>query len=416
MLKWSFHWLGVFLLPSLAFAQGAAEPVTGPAAAATTPAADVDLEEIRRALEADVQAAEKDAPTFTPPTAQASGRRMFNPEISVIGDFAFAWFTTDEPRQTGGHDPAETGFNLQGLELSIRQSVDPYFRFDGNLVFSLFGVELEEAYATTLSLPYNLQARFGQFLTRFGRYNPTHPHQWSFLDQMLVYGKFFGPENNRGLGVEGSVLLPLPWYAEVLASMTDAEGAESTRSFYGSADVTVDSPADFQYTLAVKQFFPLSDDWSLNWGVSAALGPNPTGRGNRSDIYGTDIYLKWRPITTAADWMYVALQAEYLYRLRQVPQRLLRDHGGYAYLIWHFSKRWETGVRHEWVSGVEDDPLDPEWNEARHRTSGQLSFFPTEFSRLRAQINYDRPRWEDPYWGFFLGAEISVGAHGAHAF
>ena len=54
--------------------------------------------------------------------------------------------------------------------------VDPYFRFDSNLVFSQFGVEIEEAYATTLDLPANLQVRAGQFLTRFGRINATHPH------------------------------------------------------------------------------------------------------------------------------------------------------------------------------------------------------------------------------------------------
>ena len=37
-------------------------------------------------------------------------------------------------------------------------------------------VELEEAIMTTRSLPKGLQLKAGQFLTEFGRINPTHPH------------------------------------------------------------------------------------------------------------------------------------------------------------------------------------------------------------------------------------------------
>ena len=386
---------------------------------------DIDMEDIERALERDMEASSPRGGTADPMQAPVSPRsfasgptagNIFNPDISLITDFALAAFTTDEPLQTGAHDPARNGFTLQGVELALQGVVDPYFRFDTFLNFSEFGVELEEAFATTLALPYNLQMRVGQFLTRFGRFNPTHPHDWSFVDQMLVIGKFFGAEANRGLGVEGSVLLPLPWYVELLASATHAHGAATARSFFGGNDLGVNSPADLQYTLAAKQFFPLSDHWSLLWGMSAALGPNATGRDNRTDIYGTDVYLKWRPVTSGPDGRYVALQAEYLHRARQVPEELLRDDGLYAYLIWQFAQRWQTGLRQEWVSGLENDPLDPEWTEQRTRTSGQLTFHPTEFSRLRAQVSYDQPGWRDPYWGAFLATEFLIGAHGAHKF
>lgn len=134
-----------------------------------------------------------------------------NPDMSVILDVAGAVFTSDAPLQTGGHDPTVDGFNLQQVEMSLAESVDPYLRFDSNLVFTLFGVEIEEAYATTLALPARVQIRAGQFLTRFGRINNTHPHTWSFVDQPFAVGRVFGAEANRGLGAEASVLLPLPW-------------------------------------------------------------------------------------------------------------------------------------------------------------------------------------------------------------
>lgn len=391
------------------------------------------LRELERALAGDqAEAAEqrRGAETAGNSAAQASDTgsggvvqglvrtfQSLNPDISLIADVALAYFSDDEPLMVGGHDPTDNGFHLQQLELAVSAAVDPYFRFDANLVFSLFGVEIEEVYATTLSLPWNLQVRVGQFLTRFGRINATHPHTWAFVDQSLVIGKFFGGEGNRGLGVEASVLTPLPWYVEVVGSVTDASGASTARSFFGGEDLGVKTPLDFQYTAAIKQFFPLSDNWSLAWGLSYATGPNPTGRDNRTDIYGTDLYLKYRPITHGS-YTVLSLDLEWLVRRRQVPGNVQMDHGMYAYLLWKFAKRWAVAGRYELVSGVDqNDALDPTWTHTRHRWSANLTFWPTEFSRLRAQYAYDLPGWRDAgYHAAFLAMEFAVGAHGAHKF
>jgi hypothetical protein len=194
--------------------------------------------------------------------------------------------------------------------------VDPYFRFDANIVFALDGVEVEEAYATTLDLPWQLQARAGQFLTRFGRLNATHPHSWDFVDQPFALTRVFGGEGNRGLGVELSWLTPLPWYVELLASTTQLAGEETARSFRRDDDLEVNGLLDFEYVTALKQFFPLGDNWSLAWGLSGAFGPNSSGRAGGSQVYGTDVYLKWRPITYQSVQQ-VSLHAEWFYRRRQ---------------------------------------------------------------------------------------------------
>lgn len=396
---------------AFSFLVTAADVTTQTSSAPATAEAALDEAEIAAALAADTA-----ANTPPPSPAPAQGATSFNPDLAFVLDVAGAYFSDSNPAQAGAHDPAETGFNLQQLELALGSNVDPYFRLDGSLVFTLSGVEIEEAYGTTLDLPYNLQARFGQFLTRFGRFNATHPHTWSFADQMLVYGKFFGGDGNRGLGAELSYLAPLPWYVELVGATSDARGASTARSFYGASAVEIDDPGDLQQTLALKQFFPLSDDWSLNWGLSGAFGPNATGFDNRTDIYGTDLFLKWRPVTVAGAEQSVSLQAEYLLRRRQVPGDVLADHGGYALLAWRFMQRWETAARYERVSGVKSDPLDPQWDADRSRASGQVTFYPTEFSRLRLQVNRDLPSWRAPYWGVFLAAELSIGAHGAHPF
>ena len=341
--------------------------------------------------------------------------QSLNPDISFIADFALSAFTTDTPLQLGAHDPQRTGFTFQQLEMAVSAAVDPYFRFDANIVFAEFGVEVEEAYGTTLALPAGLQARAGQFLTRFGRINATHPHSWLFMDQPLVIGKMFGAEGNRGVGIELSWLSPLPWYVEVLGSISDAAGEATARSFYGPTDLGVNDPRDFQFTTAIKQFFPLDDNWSLMWGLSAASGPNSTGQDNRSNLFGTDIYLKYRPITQGS-YFILSLEAEGIVRLRQVPQERLTDFGSYTQLFSRFARRWGAAVRYEYVSGELNDYLDPEWTEARQRVSSNVTFWPTEFSRLRLQHNYDRPQWRDDFHAVMLNVEFVVGSHGAHRF
>lgn len=368
-------------------------------------------------LEASVQAAQAEA-TSKPatPSGGAEGASSANPDIAFILDTALAVFSDPENLQGGGHDPTRTGFNLQQLELSIQSNVDPYFSFRSNLVFSQFGVEIEEVYATTLSLPHNLQVRAGQFLTRFGRLNPTHPHSWSFVDLPLVNAKFFGSEGNRGLGTEVSYLSPLPWYAELSLSATDAAGGCCARSFYGNDDLGVTSPLDVLYTGTLKQFFPLNEGLGILWGLSGQLGPNASGLENRSQIVGTDLYIRYKPVNDP-NRNVVSLEVEAMHRARQVPFDRLVDYGGRAQLTWQWRQHYELGVRAEAVSGVAGDPLDPDWNGWRTRYTGQLTTYPSHFSRLRLQGSVDLPSWrEQPIWATFLALEVLVGAHGAHTF
>ncbi|HET9451180.1 MAG TPA: zinc-regulated TonB-dependent outer membrane receptor [Aggregicoccus sp.] len=414
-------------LPALAQEPPAAE---GEAPAPATPPEEAlspeEQAEIEAALGADEQAKAEGEPQDAAPAASSSigpSQISFHGlDLSLVLDAAAAAFSSDEPLQTGGHDPTERGFNLQQLELSIGSEVDPYFRFDSNIVFSQFGVEVEEAYATTLALPANLQVRAGQFLTRFGRLNASHPHAWDFVDQPFALGRIFGGENNRGLGVEGSWLSPLPWYLELVGSVTDASGEGTARSFLGGEGGGVQSPLDFQFTGVLKQFFPFGDDLSLLWGLSAASGPNATGHRNRTDVYGTDVYLRYRP-TAAGSQSILTWQTELFYRRRQVPDSVLTDLSGYSQLAWRFTKRWGVAARYELGTAAEDsdghreDPLDPEWTEARQRVSANLTFWPSEFSRLRLQGARDHAGWRDAAdYSAFLSLEVVVGAHGAHRF
>jgi hypothetical protein len=399
---------------------------SGPAAGGITPEEQAEIDKATGA-DAAADAAARQGAAGSAPAASSGGAGLqsFNPDLSVILDVAAAAFSDDTPLQQGAHDPRESGFTLQQVELSFSHNVDPYLRFDSNIVFNEEEVDVEEAYATTLALPYGLQARAGKFLTRFGRVNPTHPHSWDFVDQPFAISRVFGGEGNRGLGVELSWLTPLPWYVEVVGSVTGAEGDETNRNFYGATHAGVHGARDFEYLLSAKQFFDLSDNWSLLWGLSFANAPNdagiPVGRDESTQLYGTDFYLKYRPITYGSSTI-VSLQGEYIQVRRHVPGDTLVDHNAYAYLFYRFAQRWATAARWEFGTPAEGasgavDLLDPDWTENRQRVSANLTFWPSEFSRFRLQGSMDAPGWkDDPTWAVMLAAEFVVGAHGAHKF
>jgi hypothetical protein len=364
------------------------------------------------------------AAALAQPAAPGGGAQSLNPDLAAILDLAGGWRSAGHPGGVGGHDPQGNGLTLQALELALGAAVDPFFRFDASILASgAHGVELEEAFATTLGLPGGLQARAGQFLTRFGRLNPTHPHAWDFADAPLVNGLFLGPDGARGAGAELSWLTPLPWFAELVGSATGPD----LEALGEGAGTGVKGPRDLVYTLALKQFFTLSDDWSLLWGLSGQAAPVTPGTADRATLVGGDLLLAWRPVDSPQRAA-VTLQLEGMGRRRQVGGARLDDWGGYASLVWKPLLRWEAGLRGDLVRVLERGPQDPGPPEGplavaaadladRARGSAQLTFYPSHFSRLRLQGGLEtREGTAGTEWSVMLALEVVAGAHGAHKY
>jgi hypothetical protein len=361
-----------------------------------------------------------------------------NPDISFILDSAFTWYD-DKPDLRGGHDPSGIGFNLQGLEMALSADVDPYFRFKSAVVFSLFGLEIGETYGETTSLPYQLQLKAGQFKTNFGRTNPTHMHTWSFVTQPLVLSKFFGGEGLRGMGVELSQLvLPMPGTFRWYLSVQNVSGAATGRSFAPTSS-DIKELQDLTATARVEEFVPLSPNWDLLTGLNYAVGRNKTGKDNLTEVFGPDVYLKWRNRTSGGRSL-VGWQTELFVRRRQIPDGVLEDFGGYSEVHWRPDRYWGAATRYEYVSGIDPrgedssffggsilgesgpenvaDPMDPNWTRGRHRGAVQLSYYPSHFSRVRLQYSLDhRPYSDDEFSNMvFCQLEFVTGAHGGHAY
>jgi hypothetical protein len=100
-----------------------------------------------------------------------------------------------------------------------------------------------------------------------------------------------------------------------------------------------------------------------------------------------------------------------------LPAETIRDYGVYSQLLYGFRPRWITGLRGEWVTG-NDSAVDRDEvvRGERIRFSPVLTWYPSEFSKIRLQYNFDHgQRFSDEH-SLWLQFEFLLGAHGAHQF
>jgi len=338
--------------------------------------------------------------------------------------------------ETGGHDPAQRGFTVQNVELVLDGAVDPYFKGQANVVLQITPeggttVELEEVYATTSSLPSNLQVKVGQFFSEFGRLNPTHPHTWDFVDQPLVSGRMFGGDGLRSVGARLSWLMPTPFYSEVLVAVQNGKG-ETETSFGSVAGETqfgrpldpgvVKTFGDMLYVPRYNASFDIGDSQTLVVGASGAFGPNATGPDADTEIGGIDVLWKWKSARADKGFPFVKVQAEGMARRYEaaatttLASDTFRDHGAYAQVVWGVKPMWTVGARYDTVGGdVGDDPADPRF-QPRKRASLEGTWYPTEYSKLRIQGAYDGRTGFKDATSIWLQFEFLLGAHAAHKF
>jgi len=425
----------------------------------TNPAADGDKKKLEQELAAELQQnqaqstnvskASVAAPAWSPAqplTIARAGSAYMNISFDVLMDVGGS--TASDPSSflnLGDHDPIKRGFSLRNAEIAVDGAVDPYFKGFGNIVFKLdqnndTEVELEEAYLLSTSLPANLQVKAGQFFANFGRQNSQHPHQWGFVDDPLILTRTFGPEGLRDPGAQVSWLIPTPFYSEAFLGILDGQGS-SAFSFRNPGEpddmgvdrvhgrATIDrqlrGPGDLVFVPRLATSFDLSDSQTLVAGASAAFGPNDTGNDRSSQVYGIDLYWKWKPANSHAGFPFVSWQTEALYQRFQagedsaasLPAETLKDWGFYSQVMWGFKQRWVAGLRGDYVDGNKGAFDDSDvFRGQRTRISPDLTFYPSEFSKLRLQYNYDHGELFGTEHSIWLQLEFLLGAHGAHKF
>lgn len=405
----------------------------------TQQAYEQEIKSLKSRISAMEGAAQQAQPAATPAhTAAAPGHTPI--QVGLSGLFTAGGSSVDnaalEGLQAGAHDPNRNGFTVQNVELTLGGTVDPYFDAQASLILQIDAggettVELEEAFFTTRGLPAGLQVKGGQYFTEFGRHNPQHPHSWAFVDQPLILSRLFGGDGLRSQGARVSWLTPAPWYSELYFGAQNPNG-ETTTSFLfeGGEEIAgftlLDRDArdlgDLLYSARWLNGVDLSDTVSMNLGLSGLRGPNASGPGNDTAIYGADLYLKWQPAQSQRGFPFVAWHSEVLNRRYQTDDATLKDWGGFTQALWGYTPGWVAGLRLEYAEGsggaagydISADAL----RANRTRLSPNLTWYPTEYSKLRLQYNRDWAQHlpEKDAHALWLQFEYSLGAHAAHTF
>lgn len=426
-------------------------------------------QEVQRQLNA---ASQTNAPVSVSPASQPvvmpvrSGNSYAN--WSFDGLFAMGGSSADDIEggtQLGGHDPKQRGFTVQNLELSLAGHVDPYLNGQANIVLQIdpageTTVEAEEAFLETTELPWNLQIKAGQFFTEFGRLNPTHPHTWGFVDQPLVNGRFFGEDGLRGPGARVSWLVPTPFYSELFMTVQNSQGgtAFSFRNDHSGEPYlgrlheqgSVNGLGDMLYTPRYVMSFDPTENQTLLAGVSAALGPNGSGTDTDTCIFGMDLFWKWKSPRAHGGFPYVSWQTEIMHRryeagafsedldgsgtldpdepdlngdgiINSVPSETLSDYGMYSQLLYGFRKNWVCGFRGDYLAPDGKGSYETVYGSdpdraARLRLAPNVTWYPSEFSKLRLQCNFDHRDLMGEDYSVWLQFGFLIGSHAAHQF
>jgi hypothetical protein len=420
--------------------------VAAPTAAFPQSAPDSEIEKRLRALEAEVQALKAElvalrtaqaAQAATPvanaaappaqPTEAPSGSgaavtaaeehragpfpeygtpsaKTFNPDIGVIGNFLGAVGRSGGGSESMAPLPA---FTLQESEASFQAVVDPFARADFFLAVGEEGIEVEEGYITFPTVPGGLLVKAGRMRATFGRLNTFHNHTLPWVDRPLVMFNLLGgstgdPDTGiKDAGISVSRLLP------IRGLFVEATG----EVFRGDSGTLFSSTKrqDVSAVAHLRAYTDISESANLEVGGSYARGHNDQGSAYLTQLFGTDITLRWRPLRRAICHSFAG-RAELVWSNREHPTGRQEAWGGFVSADYRLTRRWFLGGRYDWS----DRARDPDVRDSGF--SLVATFWPSEFTQLRGQ--YRRTRFGEGATAneFLFQTLFTIGAHGAHPF
>jgi hypothetical protein len=332
------------------------------------------------------------------PLAAPRSAPTTNPDISAIGDFRAA-YTSEGKRNV------ELYFNQ--LEMQVTSVVDPYAR--ANFLFSFgkdsvngdFSAGLEEATLTSIDLPYQLQATVGKFKPHFTKVNTLHPHAFSFVDFPTMLEHFFSDEGLFMEGLSASWLIPNPYdfYQEL--------DVEVGRSETNHALVQGDGN-DLTYVGHLKNFFELTDNATLEVGLSALSGVN--SQQLATTMGALDLTYKWKPVQFNTDQSFTWQTEALLSKAKLSALQTIQSYGAYSFIEYQVQKR-------SFVGGRFDYSALPASKSMEDRSASLLfRFQPTEFQILALEFTHTNRSYGADVNQVVLRSIFAIGTHGAHAY
>jgi hypothetical protein len=349
-------------------------------------------------------------PAASPQTPASS--KALNPDISVNGNFVGAIGTNDV-------NPLPP-LDLTEVEVAFQTAVDPYARADFFLAVAEEGVEVEEGFITFTALPARLLLKAGKMRAQFGKVNTLHTHSQPAVDRPLIVENLLGSE--EGLADAGLSLSYLAVNPVLFLEMTGEVYRANSELFQS------DDRSRLAYGARLRGYRDISEAANLDIGGSFAFGPtavsdevpggfapDPDAPALESAVYsrrlfGIDATFRYRPLQMAL-YRRLNLRTELVWSRQELPGRGdASAFGIYVLGEYQFARRWFVGGRVD----RSERAFDPALTDSAG--SLMLTFWPTEFSQVRAQvrrINYAEGRAATELLFQF---NFSIGAHAAHVF
>ena len=334
-------------------------------------------------------------PAPAPAPAPAVNPTFFNPAIALIGNFL----------ANVGHNPVNPppAFEVEESELSLQAVVDPYARADVFLSFNNDGVEVEEAYVTFLTLPWDLQAKGGKFKMQFGKVNTMHLHTLPWVDEPLpIDNILLSPDTWAGEGISISKVIELPG---------DTFSEAYFQVVSGNTEPLFDGPSKgaVSYNGQYRAYRDFGDDSNLEMGFSYAYGHNGTSPTNTTSLQNVFLVYRWKPLQGRPYRSFI-LRSEYFWSQREQPDGRQDAQGFFIGGDYQLGRRWYTGARYEFSDLATNASLRDKG------VAATVTFMPSEFSMLRAEYRYREYAPGLKANEGILQIQFAIGAHGAHPF
>lgn len=393
-------------------------------------------------------------PAPMPVANSGNAASAFNPAISVILGGSYTdtsrdpgdWHVGGTLPGGGEVGPGERSFNLGESEITLSANVDPWFY--ANLTAALTPeneVEIEEAFFRTTSLPDGFTAKGGRFFSGFGYLNEVHSHAWDFADQPLIYQAFFGGQYQQN-GLQLKWLAPTDTFIELGAEAGNGEEFPGTRlagngmngaTFFAHVGGDIGNSTSWRFgaswvDLKARDRGYQDTDESGMPVVNAFTG--------KSETWVADAVLKWAPNGNIARQQ-LKIQGEYMRRKEDgqlafdtaglnLSDVFSSDQAGwYVQSVFQFMPRWRVGLRYDSLdtgntniglvtAGLMSADAFPALRGVDpDRVSLMLDWNPSEFTRIRAQYDWDDARAAGANDRIFrLQYLYGIGAHGAHKY
>ncbi len=310
---------------------------------------------------------------------------LLNPDISVIADTFYHF--SDQSKGVG--EFTDNDLYFREVELSIQGYIYPGVKAEFYPVWEIEEgkVEIEEAFANFLTLPFNTSLIVGRQRVRFGEVNPIHQHSRDYVDVPLPVQNFLGAEGYIDEGFDLSMLVPWIKIPVTLGfGMFDGdkslgehgeeheeegEEGEKRSAIFESEPIEW---RDHVFLAKINANIPFTRNFDASLGYHVMWDDNG---GGPTAIHNGQISFRYRFPNS-----YRKLLWQNEIYVADIDDRDVKSKGFYSLLKYNLSRSLDAGVRYDWSELGHDDDIH-QW-----AINPIMTWHMTESSYVRMQYRY----------------------------